>query len=111
MLEGAAFADLLAIDLAYRYSDYSSGITTDTYKVGGEWAPVEDLRLRGSLQRAVRAANIIELFTPQVTGLFNMAFDPCDDPANGNNPTQPSAQIALAPTRGKSPPANRQAAA
>ena len=36
---------------------------TDTYKFGLEWAPVADVRLRGSYQRAVRAANIVELFT------------------------------------------------
>lgn len=85
VIEGAAFADLLAIDLAYRYSDYSSGVTTDTYKIGGEWAPVADLRFRASLQQAVRAANIIEQFAAQNLGLFNMAFDPCDSPVNGNN--------------------------
>ncbi len=86
VIEGAAFADLFAIDLAYRYSDYSSGVTTDTYKIGAEWAPVEDVRFRASLQQAVRAANIIEQFAAQNVGLFNMAFDPCDAPANGNNP-------------------------
>ena len=32
--------------------------TTDTYKIGLDWAPIEDVRFRGSFQRAVRAANV-----------------------------------------------------
>ncbi|MGQ0533299.1 MAG: TonB-dependent receptor plug domain-containing protein [Caulobacteraceae bacterium] len=79
LIEGAAFADLLSIDAAYRYSTYGSDITTDTYKFGAEWAPYSDLRFRGSVQRAVRAANVIELFASQGFGLFDMDFDPCDD--------------------------------
>ena len=53
------------------------GIQTDTYKFGLDWAPVEDIRLRGSYQRAVRAANIVELFTAQGFNLFDAAGDPC----------------------------------
>ncbi len=71
-----AFAESLSFDTAYRYSDYG-GKTTDTYKFGLEWAPVADLRLRGSYQRAVRAANIVELFTAQGFNLFDAPGDPC----------------------------------
>ena len=44
-----------------------------------DWAPIEDIRFRGSFQRAVRAANVIELFTAQGFNLFDMApdGDPC----------------------------------
>jgi iron complex outermembrane recepter protein len=78
IMENVAFADLLSVDAAYRFSSYGSGIETDTYKLGAEWAPVEALRFRGSFQRAVRAPNIIELFTSQGFGLFDMTDDPCD---------------------------------
>jgi outer membrane receptor protein involved in Fe transport len=77
LAQDQAFADSLSIDGAYRYSDYGSGTTTDTYKVGLEWAPVTDVRFRGSFQRAVRAANIVELFTAQGFNLFDMTGDPC----------------------------------
>ena len=77
LLEGRPFADLLAFNASYRYSDYSTGISTDTYGLGLEWAPVRTVRLRGSYQRAVRAANIIELFQPQTGNLFDMNEDPC----------------------------------
>jgi iron complex outermembrane receptor protein len=72
-----AGAESLSFDTAYRYSDYGEGVQTDTYKFGLEWAPVQDVRLRGSYQRAVRAANVIELFTAQGFNLFDMDGDPC----------------------------------
>jgi outer membrane receptor protein involved in Fe transport len=62
-------AEDLSLEGGYRYSDYTLGFKTDTYKLGLEWAPVKDLRLRGSYQRAVRAPNIGELYTPQTVGL------------------------------------------
>ncbi|MDP1282410.1 TonB-dependent receptor, partial [Klebsiella pneumoniae] len=48
-----------------------------SYKFGGDWSPIEDVRVRAMYQRATRAPNIGELFNPQVTGLGNMAIDPC----------------------------------
>lgn len=89
ILEDQPFAKLLSVDAAYRFSDYNSGTTTDTYKFGAEWAPVEDVRFRGSFQKSVRAPNIIELFASQGAGLFNLGFDPCDDV---NNPGPVPAQ-------------------
>lgn len=76
LIQDKAFAKQVGIDGAYRHSDYGS-INTDTYKVGADWAPIEDVRFRGSYQKAVRAANIIELFTAQGTNLFDMDGDPC----------------------------------
>jgi outer membrane receptor protein involved in Fe transport len=78
LVQDAPFADQLSVDFAYRYSDYDS-LTTDTYKIGMDWAPIEDIRFRGSFQRAVRAANVIELFTVQGFNLFDgsSTTDPC----------------------------------
>jgi iron complex outermembrane receptor protein len=67
----------LSFDTAYRYSDYGDGVQTDTYKFGLEWAPIQDVRVRGSYQKAVRAANIVELFTAQGLNLFDAPGDPC----------------------------------
>lgn len=68
-----------SIDAAYRHSQYSGGIETDTYKVGADYAPIEDIRFRGSFSRAVRAANVIELFSAQGFNLFGASADPCGD--------------------------------
>ena len=51
---------------------------TDTYKFGVEFAPIRDVRFRGSYNRAVRAPNIQELFAPQFVGLDG-STDPCGD--------------------------------
>ncbi|MGB7741096.1 MAG: TonB-dependent receptor, partial [Steroidobacteraceae bacterium] len=74
--DGMTFADSLTVDAAYRYSDYDK-LTTDTYKVGMDWAPIQDVKFRGSYQKAVRAANVVELFTAQGFNLFDLPGDPC----------------------------------
>jgi len=79
VLEGHDFAEQVNIELAYRYSDYSTDKTTDTYKVGLDWNINDDVRVRTSFQRAVRAGNVRELFRPLSSGLFNMNDDPCAD--------------------------------
>jgi outer membrane receptor protein involved in Fe transport len=94
-----AFAESLSFDTAYRYSDYNTGQQTDTYKIGLEWAPIADVRLRGSYQRAVRAANIVELFTAQGFNLFDAPGDPCGWALNTPNPAtdNPAINATLAP--------------
>jgi len=77
LVEGRPMAELLSVEAAYRFSDYGSGINTDTYKIAGDWAPTSDVRFRASFQRAVRAPNVIELFTAQGLGLFDIDGDPC----------------------------------
>jgi outer membrane cobalamin receptor len=53
------------VTASYRRSDYSTGHKTDSYGFGVEWAPIQMAKLRFSYQRAARAANVVELFTPQ----------------------------------------------
>jgi iron complex outermembrane recepter protein len=77
LVQGKTGVEQLSFDTAYRFSDYSSGITTDTYKFGVEYAPLEDVRFRASFQRAARAPNIVELFTAQGFNLFDIDDDPC----------------------------------
>jgi iron complex outermembrane receptor protein len=87
LVQDKAFAQQMSVDVAYRYSDYGSGLTTNTYKFGADWAPVEDIRFRGSFQRAVRAPNVIELFTAQGFNLFDLGGDPCGAAAPNPNAT------------------------
>jgi len=76
LVENQPFFKELTLETGYRYSDYSVGFSTDTYKLGGDWKPVEDLRLRAGFNRSVRAPNIFELFNPQTVAL-NGGTDPC----------------------------------
>jgi len=73
------FFHLLAIEGGYRYSDYGlpgRSVSTDTYKIALDFAPVRDIRFRGAYNRAVRAPNIQELFSPQRV-VLNGSSDPC----------------------------------
>lgn len=79
IVEDAAFAKALTLDLGYRFSDYNTGIESDTYKAAMAWSINDTIKLRGSFQRAVRAPNIVDLFQPQAGGLFDMDDDPCAD--------------------------------
>ncbi|WP_394001197.1 TonB-dependent receptor domain-containing protein [Luteimonas sp. WGS1318] len=94
LVNGVPGAHTLSLELGYRRSDFSSDAGTGddygSWKYGLEWAPIESLRFRGMFQRATRAPNIGELFAPQVTGLDNLAVDPCAgaaiSPADASTP-------------------------
>jgi outer membrane receptor protein involved in Fe transport len=72
----------VSLNGGYRYSSYNISGSTSTYKYGLEWQPIDDFRLRGSFERAVRAPNVLELFAQNVAGLFT-GQDPCSGGANG----------------------------
>lgn len=76
---------MLQVEGAYRYSNYSftnnllhntQHRDSHTYKVGGLWEFMDNMRVRGSYQRAVRVPNIVELFGPATVGIDG-ATDPC----------------------------------
>ena len=77
VLKDLPFARELAVEAAVRVSDYSTIGFTNTWKVGGTWSPVSDLRFRAVFSRAVRAPNIGELFGAQ-DQTFLFPEDPCD---------------------------------
>jgi outer membrane receptor protein involved in Fe transport len=69
----------LTLDAAYRIADNSTDQvgTINSYKFGLVYAPISDLRIRGSFSQAVRAPNVTELFSPDVQNFFGVD-DPCD---------------------------------
>ncbi|MFP5358852.1 MAG: TonB-dependent receptor plug domain-containing protein [Gammaproteobacteria bacterium] len=71
------FVHKLSLEGGLRLSDYSTAGNVTTYKFGGEWAPVEDMRFRTLYQRAVRAPNIFEFGSPIQPGIGNADADPC----------------------------------
>ncbi|MGV0034019.1 MAG: TonB-dependent receptor domain-containing protein [Candidatus Azotimanducaceae bacterium WSBS_2022_MAG_OTU7] len=83
LVDGAEYAEAIILDLAYRFSDYSTDQETDTFGIRAGWAINSGLKLRASYQRAIRAANIQELFLPQGFNLFDMSSDPCSGAVTG----------------------------
>jgi len=77
ILEGMPLAEQLTLNGSYRKSSYNTGIDTNTYGVGMDWAPTKMFKLRGSFQSAARAPNLIELFTAQGSSLYDLNSDPC----------------------------------
>ncbi|MFO1502205.1 MAG: TonB-dependent receptor [Steroidobacteraceae bacterium] len=84
LLADAAFAKELGVGAAARISDYSVTGSVKSFEFDARWRPAESLLVRGSWQRAVRAPNIAELFSPPqgtqlVIGTPPASIgDPCD---------------------------------
>jgi iron complex outermembrane recepter protein len=84
ILSDKPFFQELAIGAAGRVSDYNTSGSVKSYEGDIRWRPTDTLLFRGSYQRAVRAPNIQELFSPS-TGVQvalgtppGAIGDPCD---------------------------------
>ena len=111
LVTGLPFIDELVFNGQYRYSDYDTdgndtqnSFSTDTYGAQLTWSPTSDVSFRGQYQRAVRAPNVVELFTGQSTGLPELGvagqtpagdtiFDPCSS-TGGSTPLRSAADCA-----------------
>ena len=89
------FLQELGLEAGFRYSDYknstvidtspldgmiksfSNSFTNFTYKIGGDWKPIDEVRFRAMYQRAVRAPNLQEIGLPRTAGTGDALFDPC----------------------------------
>ncbi len=78
-----------------RVSDYK-GATGTVYTYGAEatWRPIEDIRFRGSYNRAVRAPNLSELFSTQGQNFAPGFSDPCSANFIGTGSTTRAANCA-----------------
>ena len=83
LLSDRPFFQLLELNGAVRFSNYSTSGSTTTFKGGINWKPINDLRLRASYAEGFRAPTIGELFgTPS---RFDQELnDPC---SASQNPT------------------------
>ncbi|WP_266169805.1 TonB-dependent receptor plug domain-containing protein [Dyella subtropica] len=70
-------AKLLSVDLASRYSKYSTFGSTTNSKFGIQWKPIDDLMVRGSISEGFRSPTINDLYGGQ-SQTFDNYTDPCD---------------------------------
>jgi len=69
----------LELDLAARYTDYSLSGGVNTWKASMNYAPIDDVRIRATRSKDIRAANVAELFTGSRQGIGTAR-----DPNTGN---------------------------
>jgi iron complex outermembrane receptor protein len=82
LLADLPFVNLLEVNGAVRFSDYSTSGSTTTLKGSVNWKPFRDLRLRGSFAEGFRAPTIGELFGTQ-SRFDEVLDDPCSStPSN-----------------------------
>jgi outer membrane receptor protein involved in Fe transport len=73
----------LDLTLGYRFADHSVAGNMNSYKAEGIWDLNDTFTVRGGYQRAVRAPNIEELFTPATIGFPAVGLgDPCSNDFN-----------------------------
>ncbi len=87
LVEGKPFADTLAFEGGYRYTQSSNSGEFSSWKAGLEWTPFAGIRGRTMLQRAVRAPNLNEVYQPLAAGLTEIQSDPCAGAAPVTNAT------------------------
>ena len=88
LLKNQPLAHELSLQGAVRYADYSTVGGFVSYKIGGAYAPVPDIRFRAVYARAVRAPNVNELYSGLAVTAPSV-IDPCDQ--NGGNGDDPIA--------------------
>jgi iron complex outermembrane receptor protein len=77
LLKGVAFADLLSLNLASRYSDYSNFGSTRNSKASFMWKPIKDLLVRGTWAQGFRAPTVGDTFGGGSQS-YDTFLDPCD---------------------------------
>lgn len=68
----------LTLSASGRIADYKGSTgTVYAYSGGVDWAPIDDVRLRATYSRSVRAPNLSELFSQQSQNFAPGFLDPC----------------------------------
>lgn len=69
ILKDTPFFRELSLNGAARITDYSTSGTVETWKVGGTWKPVDDILIRATVSRDIRAPNLFELYAGAQSGI------------------------------------------
>lgn len=97
VLRDLSLARRLELEGAYRYSRYSDEPSTDTWKVGGTWEPINGLTFRGVYSHSVRIPNFGELYSPELVQTVGITSDPCSGAFINQGPNRARNCAALLP--------------
>ena len=86
ILKDLPFMKALNVTLGDRYSKYSNFGSTNNWKVGVEYRPIDDLMLRGTVSTVFRAPTISNVFGAPGSSAPSLSSDPCDYSGTGANP-------------------------
>ncbi len=75
-LRNAFMAKDLSVDAQGRWSRYNTFGSTQIWKTGINWAPVDDIRFRATLGTSFRQPNVYELYGGRTLS-YQSAHDPC----------------------------------
>ncbi|HEY0942272.1 MAG TPA: TonB-dependent receptor [Steroidobacter sp.] len=78
LLNDSPFGYAMDVNGAVRVTDYSTSGRVNTWKLGVNYSPIDQLRLRATVSRDIRAPSINELFSGQNQSV-NILFDPRPD--------------------------------
>ncbi|MCK7596056.1 TonB-dependent receptor [Microbulbifer sp. CAU 1566] len=78
VLDGRPWAQVLAFEASFRYSDYSTIGDDTTFGVVLEYAPLDELRFRGTYSEGFRAPGLDDLFLTATVSAETYA-DPCNE--------------------------------
>lgn len=84
LLSGGPLGHAMDVNGAVRVTDYSTSGRVNTWKAGINYSPIEDLRVRATYSRDIRAPSINELYSGQSQFVTNII-----DPRDNSNPTVP----------------------
>jgi outer membrane receptor protein involved in Fe transport len=96
LLDGVRWANELTLNAAGRYADYkgaTGGVFAHNY--GLDWAPIDSLRFRVGKARAVRAPNLVDLYSALGQN-FATVGDPCSARNIGTGSATRAANCAAA---------------
>lgn len=77
LLSDMTLVQELTLDLAARYMDYSSVGENVAWKAGFSWQPIDEVRVRATRSKSVRAPDLDTLYSQGVQS-FGSYGDPCD---------------------------------
>ncbi|TFW19101.1 TonB-dependent receptor domain-containing protein [Duganella callida] len=87
LLKDQKFAKNLDFRASFRHGDYSTVGITKSWNYGFEWAPISDIKFRGTKAVSTRAPNINELYSPPTQDFPSGIVDPCEGvTATSNDP-------------------------
>lgn len=97
LLKDLPFAHALTITGSGRLADYNNAVgTVFAWSAGVDYAPIPDVRFRGSYSRSVRSPNLSELYSAQSQNFAPGFSDPCSERNIGQGSNTRAANCAAA---------------